>query len=315
MDNKLIKNLRKKVKNYESSKEYQDYCWKVYHKNEDFIKQLIKWRTILNIKPGSTGDKAIAFFIHRLWQKHSFKWKIILRRMMMSVLAHPPGMYSTFLSIYMNRYEMSMLKDIIAGNEDKYYVSRDRIHSKEKLSKRLQLLEDYDKKYATKFLKEGKIVPLSSPEIEFLPEWYFIARPTNKFYQDKNLEAIIQPLIEREIAEDNIKLKYVNKLNELFQKHAFQTTHLKKALNYLKGIGKFILLEIKFRKELKEEKDLNKVKTIENKIKKNIIAQKLVLKEIEEKLTKGTIVPNKEIHEKVTSLMDKLKSTIKKELK
>jgi hypothetical protein len=316
MDNKWLKDLKSKVANYESSKKYQDYCWKVYRKNEVFIKEFIKWRTLFNIKPKSTADKALAFFIHKIWQEHGFRWKGIIYNFMVAAMSHPPGMFTTYLSVYLNKYKMGMVEELLAGKMNKHYVSKDRVYSKDYLTRWLQNLKNLDKN-SLKILKQKKIIALSSPPIEFLPEWYFIARPTNKFYQDENLEAIIKPLIEKEIAEDNIKFKYINKLNELLNKHAFKTMHSKKAIEYLKSVAGLVSTEMEFRKKIKDEDGLKKVKELEEDIETQIIGQKILLKKIKEKLSMRNehSIMNKEVHEKVQSLLNKIETIIKKELK
>jgi len=315
MDNKWLKDLKSKVADYHSSKQYQDYCWKVYRKNEVFIKELIKWRTLLNIKPKSTADTTLAFFIHKVWQEHKIRWKGVINNFMVAVRSHPPGLYTTFLSIYLNKYKIKMVEDLLAGNDKKHYVSRDRTYSKDYLTKWLQTLNNLDKN-SLKMLKQKKVIAFSSPPIEFLPEWYFIARPENKFYQDENLDAIIEPLIEKEIVEDSIKSKLVNELNELLNKYAFKTMHSKKSILLLKSLGKSILAEIELRTEMKKEDDLRKVKTLEEKIRDKIIGHKIFLKKIEEGITKRgeNVIPDKKIHEKVHNIINKLKTTIKKEL-
>jgi len=314
MDNKWLKDLKSKVANYESSKKYQDYCWKVYHKNEVFIKELIKWRTVFNIKPGSTADKALAFFIHKIWQEHGIKWRTVISNYMAAVRAHPPGMYSTFLAIYLNKYSIRMIEELLAGKVDKHYVSKDRIYSQDYLTKWLQTSKKFDANRKT-FLEKKKVIAFSSPPIEFLPEWYFIARPSNKFYQDENLEIIIRPLIDNEIAEDKIKTKIINQLNELLQKHAFQTVQVKKTLRHLKVISMNFHLELILRELIRSEKDLDKVKKIEKRIEREILIQQESLEKAEKCLLKQTVIPDKLLHEKVYSIINKLKTIIQKELK
>ena len=174
--------LRQRVADYEATEEYQDHCWQTYRKFEMFVRELVKWRTVLNVEPGSSADKAISFFIHRIWHRHgSERWPVLMHRFLVTTTFLDPGMYSTFLSVYVGKYTISMVEDLLAGKEDEHYVSRDRIYDRAYLTDWLSKLKWFDEK-GPSFLKEKKVIPMISPPIEFLPEWYYIARPTNRFY-------------------------------------------------------------------------------------------------------------------------------------
>ena len=74
-------------------------------------------------------------------------------------------------------------------------------------------------------------------------------------------------------------------------------------------------LELILRELIRSEKDLDKVKKIEKRIEREILIQQESLEKAEKCLLKQTVIPDKLLHEKVYSIINKLKTIIQKELK
>jgi len=310
MDDKLA-HLKERVANYEASEEYQDNCWQTYRRFEIFVRELVKWRMVLDIEPGSSADKAISFFIHRIWQRHgSERWPYLMHRFLVSTtLSLDPGMYSTFLSVYVGKYTISMVEDLLAGKEDEHYVSRDRTYDRAYLTDWLKTLKKFDEK-GPSYLKEKKIIPMVSPPIEFLPEWYYIARPTNRFYQEEDLEPEIEPVVTRKWAEDHPGSGLINELNEMLQKRTLPTKHVLKALEHLGNLGTYISGESKLRKEREAELDEDEIHVKDIGIKIILKAQRDCLDNMQKSLAKQTGVPVKELYDRMWAIVSELGSMV-----
>ena len=309
----VVEELRQKVSDHESTEQYQQYCWKVFRQNEAHIRELVRWRITLNIEPRSTADKALAFFIHKLSQRHGERWKVLLNRFMVATRTHPPGMHSTFLMSYITQYEIWMVEELLSGKEDEHYVSRDKTYSRKYLLNWLEALKRIDG-YFPEYMSEGKVMAFSCPPIEFLPQWYFVARPTNKFYEAEGLEPAVAQLVSEHDGENHAKADLLNRLNFLLRKHAYQSMHVRKALERLVEIGEEIGSEMASRKKLGIDTHSEQIAAIKNDFVGTLRRQRELVEDVEISLGKETVVPDKTINDRVGETMSELKTMIEMEL-
>lgn len=311
MDQKFWNEFEKRTKALHSTKQYQEYCWNVYQKNKVLIKELIKWRIFLNIDPvkDSNADSGLGYLIYQVHKHHPFRWKSMLNKIMNGMKEYPPGFYQTYLQTFISKYELEYVQTKVkAGKGDEHY-------SQDILEQRVKGLEDYmpvlDRLLQTKRRIEG----LHSPPAEYLPEWLFVAVPENEFYQDEKLEKVIQPLIDQEIAEDNKGLVKINELHLLLSKHAWNTSSVRSIFNYLKVLSQKILEEIEKRKTLKSKIGLEEAHKQQKEIDRTVLKELVLTQKIEKAYGKDVVIPSKDAHQRVQTLIDDLKKDIAHELK
>ncbi|MEK6845891.1 MAG: hypothetical protein AABY26_03975, partial [Nanoarchaeota archaeon] len=117
-----------------------------------------------------------------------------------------------------------------------------------------------------------------------------------------------------EIAEDNKELVKINELHLLLSKHAWNTSSTRSMLNYLRALSQKILEEIEGRKTLKSKIGLEEAQKQQEAIKKIVLREVVLAQKLEKACGKEVVIPSKEVHQRVQTLISELKADIAKGL-
>ena len=296
--------LEKMFGPYKKSRQFQEHCWELYRKHKEEITELVRWRTLLHIKPASHADGAIAFLIERAKKLRGRGWKSVVDEIMRKIVELPPGMWETYLQAIVRRHEQQLIDELLKGEGKRY-------HPVDVLQRKRREIEEY-LETLERFMKQGRIAMLTAPPAEYLPDWFFIARPENEFYQNEKLEYAIIPLIEHEKAEENEKARILNKLNALLEKHtwrAFYLGHLRPLLEELK-----VLVKEELELSTKDERTahIEQARKLDDILSGRLHQEKRFLADLKAIILKAS-VPSKEIHEEALRLVALLENILSKE--
>lgn len=303
MDEEFWQQFWRVTRAFESTREFQDWCRKVYAANKDVVQEFVRWRTLFNIKPGSSPDAGLAFMIYKLKEYHPLRWKHILRFIMRKASSLPPGLYETYLLLLIKKYELKNINEMLAGAKTMVYPGNI-------LRRRTGEIQVYIQ-YVIKYLKKGEIKGLLSPPPDILPEWYFVARPEYKFYAEEHLEAVLQPLFEKELAEGNKKLQLLNELHTILQKHAWNAPFIAESKELLRELAVKVEIENRLRAEMKKMIDLKQAEKQSLRIQLMVREQQKKAELVTKVLRRGQAIPNKEMHQRVFSLLTELQELLK----
>ena len=296
MDAKFWQEFRSRIKQDESAPAFQKMCWDIYRKHEKEIKLLIKYRTLLNFKPGKVRDAGLAYLIMKTKEYHPMRWRGILKEIMQHASQLPHEIVQTYLLLIVKKHELKSLDLQIKGQETAHYP--DNILKKDMSEIKLYIgdLEKDIKNYPKIFMERK----LHSPPPKYLPMWYFVARPEHDFYKKENLAIVNQDLLEKEFAKTNKRATLVNELHDLFLKHSWTSPEVTLAIKNIKYLAKRIRIEKAQEIELKERTSVQWVARRRVEMVLNLEEQKDTLRKI--RITKG--VPNREIYDKIHRILD-----------
>lgn len=302
----LEKRFQQDVAKMKSSQEFQNYCWQVYTRNKEIVKEFVKTRQYLNITPGSRKDTALGLVFAKVKEYHSIRWKRFFRAIVRGISKIPTGHWETYLMVFVNKYELRHHVDSLSGKSKQ-------IFSEDLIKKSISSIEKFIP-YVQQALKDGKIIPLTGPNADMLPDWYFIARPENEFYKSEQLERIIVPLINKEIAADHEKAHKLVELHRYMATHVWEPFFKKQVEPILGKLKKEVEEEIRLREHLKREKDIKEARQDQKQLEKAVRHQKALLQGLNRVMTR-TNIPSKEIQDKVEDIIKDINEIIRIELK
>jgi REP element-mobilizing transposase RayT len=310
---RLMEEFQRRVRQTVSSKEYQKWAESVYRKNKALIKELVEWRALYRIKIQSDEDQSVSYLISRVKAKYRITWRGKLDEIKEKAFRESKGMPRNFLNLCINDlYAEEVKKDIKKGGKK---IPGNRQLAKPQLERLLKNIED-SRKFMIERQQEGTEIRLFPVAPEYLPIWYFIARPENEFYRNEFLEKGLEPLIRHEKAEDAAKLRSLNEINALFKKYTYKKYYQKTIYPKLKQIADWVKEEYALRDKIRREAGISVVDQHRIRIKELIHQQEeewdrlksLIINNIE-------FMPDKKTQDELREAYRKVKDAIDEELK
>jgi hypothetical protein len=296
MDERFWQEFRKRTAQFESSPSFQKWCWEVYNKNKVAIELLVKYRTLLNFKPGGVQDAGLSYLIMKTKEYHPMRWRGLLKQIMEHASHLPHEIVETYLLLIAKKHQLKSLGLQLKGQEVAYYPDNVLSGTANQIKLYVGDLEKDIKNYPNIFMKRK----MHAPPSEYLPDWYFIARPEHDFYKKENLAIVNQDLLEKEFVATNKRAVLVNELNDLLLKHAWPNPKIVLAIKNVKYLAKRIKIEKVQEIELKTKTSAEWVARRRVEMVLNLKEQKDTVRKIRD--LKG--VPSREVYERINKILD-----------
>lgn len=292
---------------YRNTPQYQEKAWKLYRENKDKIKEYLKWVDYLGFTEGEIARaKALSYIIEEMSKKHPFSWKKRLYILMKKCSELDSYHYTKILSPYLSKLHIDRLKRELAGKEES-------IFTKEKCERIIKSEERY-----LEILKEPcskkTIYFFTLADVKYYPEWVEVTIPQSQFFHDEKLKIIIQPLIDKDNKDLDLKHELINELHEKIKRHTWKPFFEKNLEKIFLRIKNLMENEISLRETTKSKDSLELIHHLNHDLKINLSKQLKHLKELKKQLSK-TKIPHHKKNKEVREIYNKLRKIITNQMR